>query len=211
MKLTEQGLRRRSLLCAGVAAAILILDQALKIWVKTNFYLGEDLEILPFFHLHFIQNNGMAFGWEIGSKLFLTAFRFVMVGVLIWLLARFVKDADKPSGFLAALAAITAGAAGNIIDCVFYGEIFSNPWPPEIASFTAIGTGYGRWFQGLVVDMLWFPLFSFDWPSWLPWIGGRHFSFFDPVFNIADAAITVGMAVIILFYSRHIAWPDKKA
>ncbi|MDE6276694.1 MAG: lipoprotein signal peptidase [Muribaculaceae bacterium] len=201
---------RRSWLCALVIMAVILLDQAVKIWVKTRFYLGEDLEILPFFHLHFIQNNGMAFGWELGSKLFLTAFRVIMVGLLGWLLWRFVRDGSKPAGFLAALAAITAGAAGNIIDCVFYGEIFTNPWPPEIATFTEFGHGYGQWFQGLVVDMLWFPLFSFHWPQWMPFVGGEIFSFFDPVFNIADAAITVGVAVIILFYSRHIAWPSKE-
>lgn len=195
------------MLCAAVIAAILIVDQTVKIWVKTHFYLGEDVEILPFFHLHFIQNNGMAFGWELGSKLFLTGFRFVMVGLLVWLLSRFIRMAGKPAGFLAALAAITAGASGNIIDCVFYGEIFSNPWPPETATLTAIGEGYGQWFQGLVVDMLWFPLFSFDWPSWIPFVGGEHFSFFDPVFNVADSAITIGVLVIIVFYSRHIEWP----
>ena len=181
----------------------------MKVWIKTHFYLGEDMEILPFFHLHFIQNNGMAFGWEFGSKLLLTGFRIVMVGVLAWLLWRFVRDHSKPAGFLAALAAITAGAAGNIVDCVLYGEIFTNPWPPQIATFTDLGHGYGQWFQGLVVDMLWFPLFSFNWPQWIPFVGGEHFSFFDPVFNIADSAITVGVLVIILFYSRHISMPDK--
>lgn len=199
----------RAFVCAAVIAAVIIVDQLVKIWVKTHFYLGEDVEILPFFHLHFIQNNGMAFGWEIGSKLFLTGFRLVMVGLLIFLLNRFVRMGDKPVGFLAALAAITAGAFGNIIDCVFYGEIFTNPWPPMVAEFTPLGEGYGHWFQGLVVDMLWFPLCSFDWPAWMPWIGGTHFSFFDPVFNIADSAITVGVLVIILFYSRHIVWPAK--
>ncbi len=201
--------RRRTCLCVAVIATVIALDQAVKVWVKTHFYLGEDVEIFPFFHLHFIQNNGMAFGWELGSKLLLTGFRIIMVGVLGWLLWRFIKDKSRPAGFLAALAAITAGAAGNIVDCVLYGEIFTNPWPPETATFTELGHGYGTWFQGLVVDMLWFPLCSFNWPQWMPLIGGSHFSFFDPVFNIADAAITVGVLVVILFYSRHISMPAK--
>lgn len=199
---------RRAWLCAGIIAAILLLDQSLKFWVKTHFYLGEDLEILPFFHLKFIQNNGMAFGWELGSKLALTGFRFVMAGFLLWILWLFIKRSEKPAGFLVAVAAVAAGAIGNIFDCVFYGEIFTNPYPPQIAVVTPLGLGYGEWFQGLVVDMLWFPLFSFQWPDWMPWVGGSPFSFFDPVFNVADAAITVGMIVIILFYSRHISWPE---
>lgn len=200
---------RLFLLCSCVILGVIILDQVLKIWVKTHIFLGEDYEILPFFHLHFIQNNGMAFGWELGSKLFLTLFRFVMVGVLGWFLYAYIKYEHKPLGYLLAVSAITAGALGNIFDCVFYGEIFTNPLPPEVAQFTPIGHGYGTWFQGLVVDMLWFPLFSFQWPEWLPFIGGSEFSFFDPVFNIADAAITVGVLMIVIFYSRYISMPKR--
>lgn len=193
-----------------IIAAVIILDQAMKIWIKTSFYLGEDLEILPWFHLRFIQNNGMAFGIELGSKLFLTFFRIVLVCLLVWYILRLIRKASVPCGYMACLALITAGAFGNIIDCVCYGEIFTNPYPPTVAQLVPWGEGYGGVFHGLVVDMLYFPLFTFTWPSWLPWLGGHEFSFFDPVFNIADAAITVGMIAIVLFYTRYIGDEKKE-
>ena len=193
-----------------IIAAVTILDQAMKIWIKTSFYLGEDLEILPWFHLRFIQNNGMAFGIELGSKLFLTFFRIVLVCLLVWYILRLIRKASVPCGYMACLALITAGAFGNIIDCVCYGEIFTNPYPPTVARLVPWGEGYGGVFHGLVVDMLYFPLFTFTWPSWMPWFGGHEFSFFDPVFNIADAAITVGMIAIVLFYTRYIGDEKKE-
>lgn len=193
-----------------IIAAVIILDQAMKIWIKTSFYLGEDLEILPWFHLRFIQNNGMAFGIELGSKLFLTFFRIVLVCLLVWYILRLIRKASVPCGYMSCLALITAGAFGNIIDCVCYGEIFTNPYPPTVARLVPWGEGYGGVFHGLVVDMLYFPLFTFTWPSWMPWFGGHEFSFFDPVFNIADAAITVGMIAIVLFYTRYIGDEKKE-
>lgn len=193
-----------------IIAAVIILDQAMKIWIKTSFYLGEDLEILPWFHLRFIQNNGMAFGIELGSKLFLTFFRIVLVCLLVWYILRLIRKASVPCGYMTCLALITAGAFGNIIDCVCYGEIFTNPYPPTVARLVPWGEGYGGVFHGLVVDMLYFPLFTFTWPSWMPWLGGHEFSFFDPVFNIADAAITVGMIAIVLFYTRYIGDEKKE-
>ncbi len=188
----------------AVAVAVLVVDQLSKFWIKTHFYLGEDFEVLPFFHIRFIENNGMAFGMEFGSKLLLTVFRIVLVGFLIWYLRRIISLARVPLRYIVAVALVAAGAFGNIIDCVFYGEIFTNPYPPGVAQLVPLGHGYGSWFHGLVVDMLYFPLFSFRWPQWLPVIGGDMFSFFDPVFNIADSAITVGMALIIFFYSKYL-------
>lgn len=197
--------RRLTLIFILVALAVLVADQCLKVWIKTHFYFGEDMEILPFFHLRFIQNNGMAFGMEIGSKMLLTSFRILLVGFLTWYIYRLIKVNLVSTGYIVAISLITAGAFGNIIDCVLYGEIFNNPYPPEVATFVPFGTGYGTWFHGLVVDMLYFPLFEFTWPSWFPFIGGEHFSFFDPVFNIADSAITVGMFMIVLFYSKYLS------
>lgn len=194
-----------------VIIAVIIIDQAMKIWVKTSFYLGEDLEITSWFHLYFIENNGMAFGMEIGSKLLLTLVRIVAVGFLIWYICRIKNRSYIKAGYIACLALITAGAAGNIIDCVFYGEIFNNPVPPEVATIFPEGGGYGTWLHGRVVDMLYFPLFSFYWPDWMPWVGGEYFTFFQPVFNIADAAITVGMIMLILFYSKYVSSPQSHA
>jgi len=205
--------RRLALIATAVLACVIIVDQAVKIWIKTHFYLGEDIEVLPWFHLRFIQNNGMAFGIELGSKLFLTFFRIVLVGVLVWYIGRLVRYARVPYGYMVSVALVTAGAFGNIVDCVLYGEIFSNPYPPQVASFVPWGEGYGGIFQGYVVDMLYFPLFAFRWPDWMPMAGGDTFSFFDTVFNIADSAITVGMAFIILFYSKYLGAyrSDEKA
>lgn len=188
-----------------VIIAVIIIDQMMKIWVKTSFYLGEDLEIASWFHLYFIENNGMAFGMEIGSKLLLTLVRIIAVGLLIWYICRVKNRSYIKAGYIVCLALITAGAAGNIIDCVFYGEIFNNPVPPEVANMFPEGGGYGTWLHGRVVDMLYFPLFSFYWPDWMPWVGGEYFTFFQPVFNFADAAITVGMIILILFYSKNVS------
>lgn len=197
-------MKKKFLTAFSIILLVIIVDQIIKIWVKTNMYWGEDIEILPWFHLRFVQNNGMAFGMEFGSKLFLTLFRIVAVGVLGYIIYRICRDKNYPTGLVACVALITAGAAGNIFDCLFYGKIFTNPFPPQIAQFVPWGEGYGTLFHGLVVDMFYFPLFSFDWPQWLPVIGGKTFSFFDPVFNFADSAITVGMIALILFYSKYL-------
>lgn len=188
---------------------VIVIDQIIKILVKTKMYWGEDIEIFSWFHLRFVQNNGMAFGMELGSKLFLTLFRIIAVIVLGWIICKLCRKDIYPKGLVASVALIAAGAAGNIFDCVFYGEIFTNPFPPEIAQFVPWGEGYSTLFHGLVVDMFYFPLFSFVWPDWLPLIGGRTFSFFDPVFNFADAAISVGMAILILFYSKYLGGVQK--
>lgn len=209
----ESALRRRGLIAALIIAVIIIIDQALKIWVKTHFYLGESLPIFSWFQLVFIQNNGMAFGWEIGSKLLLTLVRICTVGFLIYYIYRIHARREATIGYLVCLALIVAGAAGNIIDCVFYGLIFDNPMPPYLATMFPASGGYGTLMHGLVVDMFYFPLCEWYWPEWLPFVGGEHFVFFRPVFNFADAAISVGMAILILFYSQQIStvpWRKKQ-
>ena len=168
--------------------------------------IGEEFNVFGnWFKILFIENNGMAFGMEFGSKLFLTIFRILAVVLFCYYL---VKIKDRPGvrrGFIVCVALVIAGAAGNIIDCLFYGLIFNNPVPPEVATLFPAGGGYAPLFYGKVVDMLYFPLFSFYWPDWLPWIGGTRFEFFRPVFNIADSAITVAMICIILFYNKDLS------
>lgn len=194
--------RNAGWLAAAIILTVLLCDQILKIWIKTHFYLGEDYEILPWFHIKFIENNGMAFGMELWNKYLLTFGRIIAVGVLIWCITRIIKRSDLRLGFIVSVALITAGAAGNIFDCVFYGEIFSDPMPPMIADSFPIGGGYASWFEGRVVDMLYFPLFDFYWPEWVPGIGGNYFEFFAYIFNIADASICIGVFLLIIFYSN---------
>ena len=198
MKISKGGL---SLI---VILGVLIIDQILKIWVKTSFYLGESYHITDWFQLVFIENNGMAFGMELGSKLFLTLFRIVAVTALGYYITRIIKQNYIPKGYVVCCSLITAGAAGNIFDCLFYGLLFNNPIPPEVATFLPEAGGYASLFYGRVVDMFYFPLFSFNWPEWMPWVGGEHFTFFQPIFNFADAAITVGIGILIFFYSKYL-------
>lgn len=197
--LSPRGIRM-AIIAWVVVTAIILADQAIKIWIKTNFYLTEDYEVFSWFHIHFIQNNGMAFGLELVNKYILTSLRIVLFGFLVWYLRELCRRAWAPMGYFLSVALVAAGAFGNIVDCIFYGQIFDNPFPPAVATFVPWGEGYAPLFQGLVVDMFYFPLFSFTWPEWMPVVGGTVFSFFDPVFNLADAAISVGMVAIILFY-----------
>ncbi|MDE6085960.1 MAG: lipoprotein signal peptidase [Muribaculaceae bacterium] len=201
-------------LSKGTSALIVILlvilaDQLLKIWIKTHFYMGETLEITSWFKLHFIENNGMAFGWEFGSKLLLTLFRIVLTVLLLIYLWRIRNAPNLKTGYVVCVALITAGALGNILDCTFYGLIFNNPVPPAVATLFPDGGGYGTLLHGRVVDMLYFPLFSWYWPEWIPGIGGERFEFFQPVFNIADAAISVGVIALILFYRKSVLMPSQ--
>lgn len=187
-----------------IALLVVLLDQVLKIWVKTTFYLGEDREIFPWFRLCFIENDGMAFGWQFGSKLLLTLFRIIFVGAIVYYLYKLRNSSAIKFGYLVCVAMVLAGAVGNIIDCMFYGLVFNNPAPPSVAELFPDGGGYAPFLHGRVVDMLSFPLFSFDWPAWIPFIGGRHFEFFKPVFNLADAAISCGIIAILIFYSKQL-------
>lgn len=193
---------KRIWLVAAISVFVVLADQIFKIWVKTHFYLGEDLPITSWWHLKFIENNGMAFGLELWNKLFLSLGRIAAVALFIWFVAR-IKDAQHlRTGFFVAVAMIIAGAAGNIFDCVFYGKIFNDPMPPALATAFPEGGGYAGWFEGRVVDMLYFPLFSFYWPDWIPGIGGDYFEFFQFIFNIADSSICIGVALLIFFYSN---------
>lgn len=192
-----------------ICVAVVLVDQISKFWIKTHFYMGEDYEITSWFHIKFIENNGMAFGLELWNKLALTIGRIVAVVLFVWFIIKVKDTKNLRTGFIVAIALITAGAAGNIFDCVFYGQIFNNPMPPETAVLFPPDGGYAGWFEGRVVDMLYFPFFDFFWPEWVPGIGGTYYEFFAYIFNIADSSICIGVFLLILFYSKDAATAFK--
>lgn len=184
---------------------VIIVDQIFKIYIKTNFYYGEEVNVLgEWFKLHFIENEGMAFGMKLNEaatgKLILTLFRLVAVVFGFFLLKSLIKK-NYSNGIIICGSLILAGALGNLIDSIFYGMIFSES-SFHIASFVPFGEGYGKLFHGRVVDMLYFPLIDTTLPTWVPIWGGNNFSFFDPVFNIADAAISTGVITLIVFQKK---------
>ena len=146
----------------------------------------------------------MAFGWEFFDKLFLTIFRIGAVIAIIYYIHLLIKRKARLS-YLLVISLIMAGALGNIIDCMFYGVIFSESTHSAIASFVPIGEGYSEWFYGKVVDMFYFPIIDTHWPEWMPFVGGEHFIFFSPIFNFADAAISCGIIALILFYGKYLS------
>lgn len=185
---------------------ILIIDQASKIYIKTNFYYHEMVPIfgLDWAYLHFVENNGAAFGLSLGGewgKLALTTFRIITVSVLAYFINMLMKR-NENTGMIMALSLVFAGAIGNIIDSVFYGVIFSESGytPAGIAQFMPPEGGYSSLFHGKVVDMLYFPMIDTHWPEWVPVLGGDSFQFFRPVFNVADSSIFVGMVILLIFY-----------
>lgn len=186
--------------------AVLIADQVLKIWIKTHLSLGDEIIVFKnWFILHFVENNGMAFGFEFAGeygKIFLSVFRIVAVFAIGWYLLKLTRQKEVPIGFIVSLSLIFAGAVGNIIDSLFYGLIFNQSFG-QVASLFPKGGGYASLLHGKVVDMLYFPLLSGRYPTWLPFVGGNQFIFFRPVFNIADSSITVGIFSILLFYRRY--------
>ncbi|MDG1477557.1 MAG: lipoprotein signal peptidase [Vicingaceae bacterium] len=192
-----------SIIANPVVVTLLVLtaDQWLKIWVKTNMYLSQEFPVLGnWFYIHFTENKGMAFGMEFGGewgKLALSLFRICAVfGIGYYLFKVLPKNAHK--GLKISVALIFAGAIGNILDSVFYGVIFNESFN-QIASFMPEEGGYAPFLYGWVVDMFWFPLMEGNFPDWMPIWGGEHFMFFRPVFNIADAAISVGIGLVFIF------------
>ncbi len=182
----------------------LIVDQLIKVWVKTHMALHDSIRVTDWFYITFIENNGMAFGMEFFDKVFLTSFRLLATLIVGIYIARQIRQGVS-WGFLVCLALIMTGAAGNIIDCVFYGLVFNDPAYPQIAHFVPFGQGYSTWFYGRVVDMFSFPLFEWDWPAWMPLIGGTHYVFFSYIFNFADACISCGVIALLLFYPRMLS------
>ncbi|MCF8463698.1 MAG: lipoprotein signal peptidase [Flavobacteriales bacterium] len=189
----------------AIILSVLALDQISKIWIKTTMTLGQEFHITDWFIIHFTENVGMAFGMEFGGemgKLALSLFRIIAVIAIGWYLFNITKKGAE-NIVIVAISLVFAGALGNIIDSTFYGIIFNDSYGHVATLFPEEG-GYSSLLHGRVVDMLYFPLFEGTFPSWLPIWGDKHFLFFNAIFNIADSAITVGMALVILFQKKFL-------
>lgn len=197
-----------------IAIPILFIDQISKIWVKTHMELGDFITIFPdWFFIRFVENPGMAYGQSFGGeigKVALTLFRIVLIFLILFYIYQNVQK-NKSNFFIIPMSFILAGAIGNVLDSVFYGILFDKGtvWNGEYWDYyyhQGIATidykGYSAVFKGCVVDMLHFPLFSFDWPNWIPIIGGNNFVFFNPIFNVADAAISIGAFTLVIFSKK---------
>jgi signal peptidase II len=193
---------------------VLLADQVLKIWIKTHMAIGDEIVVFKnWFILHFVENNGMAFGFEFAGeygKMFLSVFRIFAVVAIGWYLFKLAKQKNVPFGFIVCISLIFAGAIGNIIDSLFYGMIFNHSYG-QVATLFPEGGGYSSFLHGRVVDMFYFPLIEGRYPEWIPKIGGNPFIFFRPVFNIADSSITVGIFSILLFYRRYFNKHEEEA
>lgn len=195
--------------------AILVVDQVFKFYIKTNYYLGEDHAVLGnWFRLHFVENEGMAWGWKLGEsgswgKMALTLFRLLAVFFGVYYIGKIIRE-KYAKGFIICVALIFAGAVGNLIDSLFYGMIFdgSDLYTRNVATLFPEGGGYANFLHGKVVDMLYFPIIRTTLPDWLPIWGGEPFEFFSPVFNIADSSISIGLILILLFQNRF--FPKEK-
>ena len=187
-----------------VVVSSIIIVQLIKVWVKTNMTLPESIRIFDWFYISFIENNGMAYGMQIGSKLVLSLFRVAAISLLVYYLWQQVRKKAR-IGYIVCLSMVLAGAIGNLVDCMFYGLVFNASSEAYTSYFVPFGTGYAPFLMGKVVDMFYFPLIVTTWPEWVPFWGGDEFIFFSPVFNYADANISVGVVLLLLFYRKEIS------
>jgi signal peptidase II len=192
-----------------LVAVVILIDQALKIWIKTSFPYGHVMDMAgqKWAQLYFIENPGMAWGMELGGnwgKLILTLFRLAAVTFGSWYLVKIIRDNQHTRGFIICASLIYAGALGNLIDSLFYGLIFEESTYMHVARFVSPGQGYGGFLHGKVVDMLYFPMVRSTFPTWMPFLGGKDFEFFSPIFNIADASISVGVLTLLAFQKRFL-------
>jgi signal peptidase II len=183
----------------------LVIDQVTKFWVKLTMLSGDEFAYIGnWARIHFVENEGMAFGMSFGvgmGKFLLTFFRIIAVGFIAYYLSQQIKNKNASKGFVFALALILTGAMGNIVDSIFYGQIFSESTATQVATLFPV-KGYESWFHGRVVDMFYFPIYRGTLPNWIPFMGGKYFEFFQFIFNIADACITIGVAIILIFQKQ---------
>ncbi len=190
-----------------IVFVLLLIDQAVKIWIKTHMTIGESIPVFgDWYQIYFIENNGMAFGMQFGGaigKFFLTALRLVLIGVIIYYVKKLIESGSSRA-FLTGVALILVGAIGNVIDSMLYGIVFSESNFTQVASLFPEGGGYAPFMFGKVVDMLYFPIIDTTLPQWFPFKGGEQFIFFRPIFNIADSCITIGVFYLLLFKRKEL-------
>lgn len=201
-------MQNKKFLSGGMLSVILILsillvDQVLKIYIKTTMTLGEAIHVTDFFYIDFVENPGMAYGMTFINKLVLSLLRIVVISVICFYLHRIIREGVRLR-YVLFLSMIVAGAMGNIFDSMFYGLIFSESTPFQVATFVPFGTGYEEFLKGKVVDMFYFPIIKSAYPDWIPFKGGEEFIFFSPVFNFADACISVGVVCLLLFCRKDL-------
>lgn len=194
----------KGMVAFAIILFVLIVDQIIKIEVKTTMMLGESIRVTDWFYITFIENNGMAWGMTFINKLFLSILRIVAVCVIAVYIRAEVKQNARWI-YIVCLSLVLAGAAGNILDSAFYGLCFTASTPYSVAYSVPFGTGYADVLMGKVVDMFYFPIIQSTWPDWVPMVGGSSFTFFSPVFNFADAAITTGVLALLVFCSKDLA------
>lgn len=193
---------KKRIIALVIVLLILVVDQWIKIWVKTHMCLGDSIRLADWAYIAFTENKGMAFGMDFFGTMALCCFRMVAIGFLVWFLFKVTRMPKIKWGFIVLLSMVVAGAIGNIVDNVFYGLIFSDSPGYVPSHLVAMGTGYGSVFEGRVVDMFYFPMIRTSWPDWMPLCGGERFVFFSPVFNFADAAISCGGVLIVACYYK---------
>lgn len=192
-----------------LVVCLLLIDQLIKIWVKTHMHLGEYIEITPWCYIHFVENNGMAYGMAFLNKLVLSSLRIIAVGALSWYIWHLVHHQARKR-YILLLSMVVAGAAGNIFDSLFYGLVFDASSVTHVSEWVPFGTGYAPCLMGKVVDMFYFPLFSLTWPEWMPLIGGSDYTFFSPIFNFADACISVAFVALLIFCRKELSGNVKQ-
>ena len=178
---------------------LLVIDQIIKLYIKTHFCLGESVRVTDWFYIEFVENNGMAWGMSFIGKFWLSLLRTAAIVALIWYLHRIISQGKHRLLYVVLVALVFTGAVGNMIDSMFYGLMFTASSPYYVSYSVPFGEGYAPFLMGKVVDMFRFPFFSYTWPEWVPFFGGQHGTFFDPVFNFADACVSVGIIALLLF------------
>ena len=191
-------------LVTAMVLALLVIDQIIKVYIKTHFCLGESVRVTDWFYIEFVENNGMAWGMSFIGKFWLSLLRTAAIVVLVWYLHKIISKGTYRKVYIYLVALVLTGAIGNMIDSMFYGLMFTASSPSYVSYLVPFGTGYSEFFMGKVVDMFRFPFFTYTWPDWVPFLGGSHGTFFDPVFNFADSCVSVGVISLLLFCRKEL-------